>query len=557
MEENIENLENDETQQAPIVQNEGQYNIEEVKEEDFTPGTSMQYLKNLNSSKAEKNAKQSSNYDDLPENSQFKDGKTGDLEESIAVTNKDTKNESSDDRSSKKHTYNKSETDEVNVRNPEDAEKHSKTTLSKDTKSVSRITGDKQIAEGNNDDSKSETSNKNNDDEDYTNKESKTTYTAHDIKTESSKPQVIPEATMVGGTPKKNTPVKKSEEENRSNNSFEQKHVLDQKKDHKSQNILVKHDSKFDSNSNSTSSNYELVTRKKDGAGFLSSNINNYFGLFDYLFPSGSLSRLAKIYKMTEVEDNSLIDILEKFDFQKPLPVIVLCGARDSNRQHFYEGLCRCAFRTDSVIIDSGVKTGLESAAERRNLKVVGVFPGSQTTFPRANTHNGNLKLTDPKTTMATKATERNDITQITEIEQFSTELTSAHTHLFMVDDRNFQKWGTEAKLKMKIAENISKGNLESRAKNFQNCKIIMVLMGDNPYIKEEIKIAVSMNLSIIVVKGSEFTDKIIGHLNGEQTIQSEPFRELINRGNFYPLESSKTEDISAFAHFFLSVSPF
>jgi hypothetical protein len=33
--------------------------------------------------------------------------------------------------------------------------------------------------------------------------------------------------------------------------------------------------------------------------------------------------------------------------------------------------------------------------------------------------------------------------------------------------------------------------------------------------------------------------------------------KAILERGNFFPLETQKTEDISAFAHFFLTVSPF
>lgn len=95
-----------------------------------------------------------------------------------------------------------------------------------------------------------------------------------------------------------------------------------------------------------------------------------------------------------------------------------------------------------------------------------------------------------------------------------------------------------------------------------------MVVIGDDPNIKEEIKIAVNMNLSIIVIRGTKFTDEIIDHINGDKLINSDSkiflfvnrksdMKTILERGNFFPLETQKTEDISAFAHFFLTVSPF
>jgi hypothetical protein len=275
------------------------------------------------------------------------------------------------------------------------------------------------------------------------------------------------------------------------------------------------------------------------------------YKLYDFLFPGGNMARLAKIQKMVNIENSTISSILGKFKFDAPAPVIVLAGARDSKRLFFYEGIARAAFRTDAVIVDSGVRTGLEMAALRRNLSVVGVFPASQVTIPK---NNSKPTADDPN------------------------ELTSGHTHLFSIEDKLYQKWENEAKLKLRIAEkyffcnqdenSIAKGSESRRAQGYQPCKVVMVVIGDDPNIKEEIKIAVNMNLSIIVIRGTKFTDEIIDHINGDKLINSDSkillfadqkldMKTILERGNFFPLETQKTEDISAFAHFFLTVSPF
>jgi hypothetical protein len=182
----------------------------------------------------------------------------------------------------------------------------------------------------------------------------------------------------------------------------------------------------------------ETLKKKNTLKGGKMSVVNNTMGmpskedlvgsykLYDFLFPGGNMARLAKIQKMVNIENSTIASILGKFKFDAPAPVIVLAGARDSKRLFFYEGIARAAFRTDAVIVDSGVRTGLEMAALRRSLSVVGVFPASQVTIPK---NNSKPTADDPN------------------------ELTSGHTHLFSIEDKLYQKWDNEAKLKMRIAE--------------------------------------------------------------------------------------------------------
>jgi len=47
-----------------------------------------------------------------------------------------------------------------------------------------------------------------------------------------------------------------------------------------------------------------------------------------------------------------------------------------TERGKFYAGIARVAYKTDAVIIDSGIKTGLEPFAIRKEVKLIGVCPG-------------------------------------------------------------------------------------------------------------------------------------------------------------------------------------
>jgi len=44
-----------------------------------------------------------------------------------------------------------------------------------------------------------------------------------------------------------------------------------------------------------------------------------------------------------------------------------MAGAKDSGRAKFYAGICRAAFRVDAVVLDSGIKSGIEQFALRRS----------------------------------------------------------------------------------------------------------------------------------------------------------------------------------------------
>lgn len=148
------------------------------------------------------------------------------------------------------------------------------------------------------------------------------------------------------------------------------------------------------------------------------------YKLFDFIFPGGKVASLCRIEKMIDFENAAMESTLKKFKFSKPIPVVVLTGARDSGRPNFLEGVSRAAFRSDAVIVDSGTKNGIERSVLRQNLKLIGVFPNEMISLPVLG---GKTELPD--------------------------QLTNGHSHLFMITDKLYQKWGNEAKLKMKIAD--------------------------------------------------------------------------------------------------------
>lgn len=98
---------------------------------------------------------------------------------------------------------------------------------------------------------------------------------------------------------------------------------------------------------------------------------------------------------------------------------------------------------------------------------------------------------------------------------------------MFMVTDKQYNRWGSEAKLKMRIAEGIAKGNKDSRQKGSPACKIVLVIVGEHPSSLEDIRLGVSMNLPIIILKGSKLCNKIIAHMNQTAIWDNPQFDEI------------------------------
>ena len=72
--------------------------------------------------------------------------------------------------------------------------------------------------------------------------------------------------------------------------------------------------------------------------------------------------------------------------------------------------------------------------------------------------------------------------------------------------------WGDESKLKLELAKRISVGRKTGIGHIQQPaCKIVTVVMGDNmESAVRDIEMSLNLNIPIIIVRGSEFSDMII-----------------------------------------------
>ena len=78
------------------------------------------------------------------------------------------------------------------------------------------------------------------------------------------------------------------------------------------------------------------------------------------------------------------------------------------------------------------------------------------------------------------------------------------------------------------MALKLSEGKISKKGNKYR-CKVVNILLGDNEYYLDEIRLAVKFDLPIIVVKGSSVCDEII--LNHSREIKE---YKIVNEGFFF-----------------------
>ena len=207
-----------------------------------------------------------------------------------------------------------------------------------------------------------------------------------------------------------------------------------------------------------------ITENQKDGES------REVWTLHDMMIPAGNTAKLVRIGDPSD-PDFRVSEVCEKLKLNQPTPVIILAGAMTQRAGKTLAGVARAAFRTDAIIIDSGLGSGMEKFCMRKHLNLIGVAPEREVIYPRINP---NVKKDN--------------------------ELTNGHTHFVLLgngegeDDSAQQShdqarggkgqeqkkfvWGDEAGVKFELAKRIAAGR--SKIGQSAPCKIVLVLVGDN-----------------------------------------------------------------------------
>jgi len=131
--------------------------------------------------------------------------------------------------------------------------------------------------------------------------------------------------------------------------------------------------------------------------------------LHDMMIPAGNTVKLVRIPDHSD-PDFRVSEVCDKLKFTQPTPVIILAGAMTQRAGKTLAGVARAAFRTDSVIIDSGLGSGIEKFCLRKHVTLVGVAPEHEIIYPRISPN-----------------------------EKHDNELTNGHTHFVLLGDQEAQ----------------------------------------------------------------------------------------------------------------------
>jgi hypothetical protein len=166
-------------------------------------------------------------------------------------------------------------------------------------------------------------------------------------------------------------------------------------------------------------------------------------------------------------------------------------------------GVARAAFRTDSVIIDSGLGSGIEKFCLRKHVTLVGVAPEHEIIYPR-----------------------------ISPSEKHDNELTNGHTHFVLLGDQEAQmknsrieqksySWGDETQIKFDLAKRIAAGR--GKMGGSTPCKIVTILVGDNPQCHKDVETSLKLGIPVIVLEGSELSNILAPDPENEKNKKLKP----------------------------------
>lgn len=132
------------------------------------------------------------------------------------------------------------------------------------------------------------------------------------------------------------------------------------------------------------------------------------------MIPAGQIAKLIRIPNPAS-EDFRVSEVCDKLKINTSAPVIVLAGAMTQRAGKTLAGVARAAFRTDAIVIDSGIGSGMEKFALRKNMTLIGVAPEHEVIYPRINP-----------------------------AEKRDNELTNGHTHFMLLGERGSEATTTQ-----------------------------------------------------------------------------------------------------------------
>jgi len=195
-----------------------------------------------------------------------------------------------------------------------------------------------------------------------------------------------------------------------------------------------------------------------------------------------------------------------------------MIGNDGDDKGRVLAGMVRAAHNTDAVIIDNGLKSGVEQFAARRGVKLIGVCPETQIVYPTKNSTGDRIGELTP------------------------------HSHIFSLGSKETAcSWDETIAFKMELANRIRKGR--GGLGGF-HCKGIGVLVGDSPRCLFELKIAVKSGYPIICLRNSMMGEQ----LGSNAASMPQEISAALDNGKILMFEGN-AEQFASVVHLYLTIT--
>ncbi|OMJ95259.1 hypothetical protein SteCoe_1475 [Stentor coeruleus] len=245
--------------------------------------------------------------------------------------------------------------------------------------------------------------------------------------------------------------------------------------------------------------------------------------LNDLLFPGGKISKLCRITN-PKSKDIKISEILKRSGIAENNPVILLSGVEGEKRSGLLVGIARAAYSTDAIIVDNGLKNGIETACYRKKVKLIGVCPEEMIVYP-------------------TKASTGDRLG----------ELSAGHSHLIVMGTKgDGMRWEYVVSFKLEVCNRIRYGR---GGQGSLPCRALCVVVGDNTGCIWEAERALKADMTLLVLEASPVGRDIVSFLKNQSSNLPETFKSLLKKGEVYIFpETGTAEHLASAIHLYLAV---
>lgn len=251
--------------------------------------------------------------------------------------------------------------------------------------------------------------------------------------------------------------------------------------------------------------------------------------LNDLLFPGGKVCKLCRIPD-TRSRDIKVGEILTRLKLNESCPVIVLIGNEGDQRGKLLSGAVRAAYSTDAVIVDNGLKSGIEQICYKRKVKLLGVCPEDMIVYP----------------------------TKVSKGDRLG-ELAAGHSHMFVLGTKgDHLRWESVMGFRNDLVQRLRKGR--AGPGSFV-CRGLGLVVGDSPQTMNEVESVrvtqvLRSGLPILILESSPGGRDLAACLRNEQNSVPQRVREALSKGTafLFPTEGT-AEHLASAIHIHLTVS--